>query len=135
MRRKECPGGGDCGLKVLCESPIAPDPSEETLNNPSARQNSEADLIKMLIDDLNDDAGCGGNTLAGISPSAKTRSMKGKIRREAFRSAPPPSRSWILAGCGSSTRPRPSVSTSAWRLRPLIFLQHRNRAARRPRWS
>ena len=28
----------------------------------------------------------------------------------------------ILAGCASSTRPRPSVSTSAWRLRPLIFL-------------
>jgi hypothetical protein len=37
------------------------------------------------------------------------------------RSDPPPSRSWTLAGCGSSTRPRPSVSTSAWRLRPLIF--------------
>ena len=54
--------------KSFAESPIAPDPSEETLNNPSARQNSEADLIKMLIDDLNDDAGCGGNTLAGISP-------------------------------------------------------------------
>ena len=29
---------------------------------------------------------------------------------------------WILAGCASSTRPRPSVSTSAWRLRPLDLL-------------
>ncbi len=51
--------------------------------------------------------------------SAKTRWMNGKMQREARRSGPPPSRSWMLAGCGSSTRPRPSVSTSAWRLRPL----------------
>ena len=54
--------------------------------------------------------------------SAKTRSMKGNDRRDACRSGPPPSRSWMLAGRVSSTRPRPSVSTSAWRLRPLIFL-------------
>jgi hypothetical protein len=53
--------------------------------------------------------------------SAKTRWMNGKMRREARRSGPPPSRSWMLAGCGSSTSPRPSVSTSAWRLRPLVF--------------
>src|SRR6186997_2798659 len=39
--------------------------------------------------------------------------MNGKMRREMRRSGPPPSRSWTLAGCGSSTRPRPSVSTSA----------------------
>jgi hypothetical protein len=32
--------------------------------------------------------------------SAKTRSMKGNDRRDARRSGPPPSRSWMLAGCG-----------------------------------
>ena len=53
--------------------------------------------------------------------SAKTRWTNGKMRRETRRSGTPPSRSWMLAACGSSTRPRPSVSTSAWRLRPLIF--------------
>src|ERR1700731_2419975 len=34
--------------------------------------------------------------------------MNGKKRRETRISGPPPSRSWMLAGCGSSTRPRPS---------------------------
>ena len=38
--------------------------------------------------------------------------MNGNEPREAHSSGPPPSRSWILAGCASSTRPRPSVSTS-----------------------
>ena len=52
------------------------------------------------------------------------------MQREARRSGQPPSRSWMLAGCGSSTSPRPSVSTSAWRLRPLIFCPHRSRAGR-----
>ena len=77
---------------------------------------------------IEDDAG-GGTPRVPISQiarpayplSAKTRWMNGKMHRETRRSGPPPSRSWILAGCGSSTRPRPSVSTSAWRLRPLIF--------------
>ena len=52
---------------ILCESPIAADPGEEPLDNPASRQNGEADLIGMLADDLDDDAGGGGNPLAGIS--------------------------------------------------------------------
>ena len=38
------------------------------------------------------------------------------------RTGPAPSRSWMLAGCGTITRARPSVSTRAWRLRPSTFL-------------
>jgi len=47
--------------------------------------------------------------------------MKGNDRRERVSSGPPPSRSWTLAGWGSMTRPRPSVSTSAlpFAFRPL----------------
>ena len=39
-----------------------------------------------------------------------TFSMNGNEPRKAHDSGPPPSRSWMLAGCASSTRPRPSVS-------------------------
>jgi hypothetical protein len=43
-------GRGDRGLEVLCEPAIASDPSEESLDDPSTRQDGEADLIGMLVD-------------------------------------------------------------------------------------
>jgi len=114
--------GVDGGLEVLCQPSIAPKSCEEPLDGPSAGVNSEADLIGVLAHDLEPTIKVALATFSPAYPlSAKTRWMNGKMRREARRSGPPPSRSWMLAGCGSSTRPRPSVSTSAWRLRPLIF--------------
>ena len=120
--------------KSFASRPIAPDPGEEPLDNPAPRLNSEADLIGVLAHDLDGDAAWRWRQLSpAYPPSAKTRWMKGKIRREACRSGPPPSRSWMLAGCGSSTRPRPSVSTSAWRLRPLICRVEEGRGEPRAR--
>src|SRR4029077_21131657 len=58
--------GVDCGLEVLCQSPIAPDPREEPLDDPTPRVNGEADLIGVLAHDLDRDQRCRGDLLAGI---------------------------------------------------------------------
>ena len=109
------------GLEVLGQPSIAPDPGEEPLDDPTPRVNGKADLIGIVAHDLDRDQRCSGGPLTDISAVGEDTLDERKMRRETCRSGPPPSRSWILAGCGSSTRPRPSVSTSAWRLRPLIF--------------
>lgn len=42
--------------------------------------------------------------------------------RDCLSSGTAPSRSWTSAGCTGSSSARPSVSTMAWRLRPITFL-------------
>ena len=42
----------DSRLEVLCQAPIAPDPGEETLDDPAARVNGETDLIGILAHDF-----------------------------------------------------------------------------------
>jgi hypothetical protein len=45
---------------------------KEPLDHPSPRQNGETDLIAAFGDGFDDDAGCGGDTLAGISAVGKS---------------------------------------------------------------
>jgi len=51
---------------------IAPDPSEEPLDYPAPRVNSEADLIRVLAHDLDGNHRGLGHLFPGISLSAKT---------------------------------------------------------------
>ena len=88
MRVQECSGGGDRDLEVLCEPAIASDPSEEALDDPSAWQDGEADLIGMLVDDLDDDAGLGGDTLAGISSVGEDAFNEGEDRARGLQKRP-----------------------------------------------
>ena len=114
--------GVDGGLEVFCQPSIAPDPREEPLDDPAPRVNGEADLIGVLAHDLDDDQRCRGDLFPGISAVGED-ALDG--REDAPRDSQKRSAAVAVldvAGCGSSTRPRPSVSTSAWRLRPLTFL-------------
>jgi len=116
--REECGDGSDGGFRVLPKSVVATDPGKDAVD-PSSWLNCKADLIKLPFDDLDGDEGCTGSLMAGIG---KDLPDEGDCRHEARSTGSAPSRSWMLAGCGNSTSTRPSVSTSAWRLRPLIFL-------------
>jgi len=57
----------DQPLKVFGETAVATEPSEETLDDPAARMDREANLIGGLLDDLDGDAGCGCRTLTSIA--------------------------------------------------------------------
>jgi hypothetical protein len=66
MMLEEGSGGGDDRLEDLCQPAITADPSEEIFNDPSSRQDDEADLTRTL-----GDAARGGDTFAGISAVGK----------------------------------------------------------------
>ena len=93
---------------------VAPDSREEPLDDPTPRVNGEADLIGVLAHDLDRDQRCRGDLFPGIPAVGEDALDEREDAPRDSQKRPPPSRSWILAGCGSSTRPRPSVSTSAW---------------------
>ena len=63
--------GVDGSLEVFCQPPIAPDPREEPLDDPSPRVNGKADLIGVLAHDFDRDQRGLGDLLAGISAVGK----------------------------------------------------------------
>jgi len=56
-----------------------------------------------------------------IGKGALQERRNGQLGRDARSTGPAPSRSWMSAAWDWSLSARPSVSTSARRLRPLIF--------------
>jgi hypothetical protein len=106
-------GRSDRGLEVLGETPVAVDPGEEALDHPAPRQDLEAHLIGQLADDLHHDGSGVCDLLARIGAVANTFLMKGKRACDAVSTDGAPSRSRTEAGCTCTSRPRPSVSTSA----------------------
>src|SRR5208283_4642886 len=56
----------DCGLEVLCQPSIAPNPRKQPFDDPAPRVNSEADLIGVLAHDLDRDQRRRGDLLTGI---------------------------------------------------------------------
>jgi hypothetical protein len=59
--------------KSFCQPSIAPDPREEPLDDPAPRVNSEADLIRVLAQDIDGNHRSLGHLFPGLSASAKTR--------------------------------------------------------------
>jgi hypothetical protein len=55
---EECGCGGDGGLAVLGETAVAPEPGEDTLDDPAAWMHGKADLAGLFAHDLDDDP-CG----------------------------------------------------------------------------
>ena len=115
--------GIDGGFEIPCEAPVAIDPGDETLHNPSAWQDDETHLIGLLSDDFDDDSGGCRHPLmivSAIGPYELDERKQG-TRHPKQR---PGAASILNVGRTrfDKERARPSVSTSAWRLRPLIFL-------------
>jgi hypothetical protein len=125
---KDCGGveegfsGGNGGLRIFPEPPVAPEPSEGALYHPASWMDGKADLIGRLRDNLNRDGRRLAGVLTPVTRIGEPMWMKGNGLREAVSSGPAPSRSCTLAVLILSTRGRPSVSTRACRLRPDTFL-------------
>ena len=66
MRRRGRRARVDGGLEALCQSPIAPNPSEEPFDDPAPRVYGEADLVGVLAHDLDRDQRGLGDLLAAI---------------------------------------------------------------------
>src|ERR1700724_1822065 len=112
----------ECSFEVLGEAAAAPKPGKEAFHHPAPGMHGKADLAGLLAHDLDDDPGCGRHPFGAIGAIGETRSMKGYSGREACSNGMAPSRSWTEAAWTWRISPRPSVSTMASRLRPLIFL-------------
>src|SRR5262249_20095309 len=115
----------DEGLVVGHEAAIAAQPGECALDHAAAAQDLEAARLVGAFDDFQLEAQP-TSWLASLGP-AQPPSAKIFLRRGHFWSAlsirpAALSRSWIFTGITSSERTWPSVSTSALRLLPLIFL-------------
>ena len=83
MRRDGCGieegcGGGQGGFEVLCEPPVASEPSEQAFDDPSPGMDREADLIGLLLDDLDCNTRGGRNTLARIARVGEDSLDEGK---------------------------------------------------------
>src|SRR3954469_4405783 len=113
-------------LEVLGQTPAAPQPAERAFDNPTLLEHHKALGGIRALHDLElgprRSAHRPGCSLALLEESAITRSRKGKSRRTWLKIPRQPSRSCTLPGRMAQPSIRPSVSTTAWRLRPLTFL-------------
>ena len=110
---EEGSGGVDRAFEVLGEASAAIDPGEEALDHPAAGLDGEADLAGVLSDDLDGDGRGVRDPVAGVAAIGEDRFDKGEGVARGLQGA---------AAVPVLDAPRPSVSTRAWRLRPLIFL-------------
>lgn len=59
--------GGERGFRIFPETPVSADPDEEALDDPAARMDGEADLVRRLLDDLDGDDGGSSRLVAGVT--------------------------------------------------------------------
>ena len=85
------------------------------------RRRLEAYLIGQPAHDLDSDGGRFGDPLTGINAVGEHLLYEGEARARSLQHRHSASRSCTDAGCTCNSKPRPSVSTRAWRLRPLTF--------------
>lgn len=130
--------GVDGRLEVPCQSAVAADPGEESLNEPALRIDGEADLIGVLAYDLDGDTGGAGHALAGIA--AVGEDLLDERERPSRHAEQRPGAVAVLEArrmrLKEERRPRPSVST---RVRdacaPGSSRRRHSRAVHQPRSS
>ena len=120
-------GAGRGGFVVAHQAPLANQPAQGPLDHPAAGQHSEPRHVIGTLDHFHLQLGAQafdpvGEGRAAVSPS--TQSRRSQVNPTSTRPSTTfaPSRSGALAGVTATPRSRPSVSTSRWRLRPLIRL-------------
>ena len=112
---------------VADQTPLAHQPAEGAFHHPAAGQHLESAHVIGTFDHLHFQLGADA-----LDPLREGRAAVAAIdqsRRNQVNQTSPrpsntcaPSRSGVLAGVTATPRIRPSVSTSRWRLRPLIRL-------------
>ena len=115
-------GGGDGRLEVLCQPPIAAEPGEEAFDHPAACVDRETGLPLGLADDLDTDRARLGRSVAGMGGIGVAELDERPAATRGAQQGRPAVTIRYRGGWASRTKPRPSVSTIACRLRPFTFL-------------